>query len=154
MSLNAFGEHVTLEMIETAVAAACQATAARVADYTVSPRFPCPDQPRPAHRWVVEFDKAPDSEARFLNTLDASIRRQSEDYDTHRVHDYGLGPPVLLQVAPRTFYAWMKQRGQLGGQHKVPRVAPSPDTVEELVAVSATREHPTDPSPGFAEQDR
>jgi len=134
--LSAFGEHVTLERIEKAVAAACRRTAAIVADYTIAPRFPSPRQPRPAHRWVVEFDRPPADTAVFMATVDASLRAASEDYDTHRAHDYGLEPPILVTVAPRTFYTWMKQKGRLGGQNKVPRVVPSPGMADELLDIS------------------
>lgn len=140
--LSAFGEHVTLRMIETAVAAACRRTSAIVADYTVWPRFPSREQPRPAHRWIIEFDKAPADAAAFAAAMDESIRRENEDYDTHRQDDYGLEPPVLIPVAQRTFYTWMKHRGKLGGQHKVPRVARSPEMADELLAVSKALSEP------------
>lgn len=134
--LSAFGEHVTLRMIEQAVSAACQKTGAIIADYTIAPRFPAPEHPRPAHRWIVEFDRPPRDEAQFVTALDSSIRRENEDYNTHRADDYGLEPPILISVAQGTFYTWMRQKGKLGGQHKVPRVARSPEMAEELLATS------------------
>ena len=134
--LSAFGEHVTLRMIETAVAVACERTSAIVADYTVWPRFPSREEPRPAHRWIIEFDKAPAALTAFAAALDESIRSENEDYDTHRRDNYGLEPPVLVPAANGTFYAWMKQKGRLGGQHKVPRVVRSDDMAEELLALS------------------
>ena len=139
--LSAFGEHVTLEMIEKAMAAACRKTSAIVADYTIAPRFPSPSSPRPAHRWIVEFDRLPVPPADagvFMAAIDASIRSANEDYDTHRANDFGLAPPILIPVAPRTFYTWMKQKGKLGGQNKVPRVvgSRSPEMADELLAIS------------------
>ena len=136
--LSAFGEHVAMEMIDSAVAAACRRTAALVADYTVAPRFPSPDHPRPAHRWIIEFDRPPADAGAFMAAIDSSLRAASEDYDAHRAHDYGLEPPILVPVAPRTFYSWMKQKGKLGGQNKVPRVARSPEMAEELLGISRT----------------
>ena len=137
--LSAFGEHVTLEMIERAMAAACATTGAIVADYTIAPRFPTPAEPRPAHRWIVEFDRLPADPAAFMAAIDASLRAANEDYDTHRAGDFGLSPPILLPVAPRTFYTWMKHKGKLGAQHKVPRVARQPEMADELLAISAAR---------------
>lgn len=125
--LSAFGEHVTVEMLETAVAAACGATGAAVNDYTVCPRFPAPEHPRPVHRWIVEFARPPADPDAFMQVLDETIRRENEDYDTHRLKDYGMDPPLLYPVRAGTFYAWMKARGQLGGQHKVPRVITDED---------------------------
>ena len=136
IQLSAFGEHVTLEMIESAMAAACQATSAIVADYTIRPRFPSPQQPRPAHDWLVEFDRPPQDTGTFAAALDESIRLENEDYDTHRTDDYGLEAPSVVSVAARTFYTWMNRKGKLGGQHKVPRVVSSPEMGEELLAIS------------------
>ncbi|MCY2926002.1 MAG: GH3 auxin-responsive promoter family protein [Planctomycetota bacterium] len=136
VSLSAFGEHVTLAMIESAVAAACRTCNALVADYTIAPRYPSPAQPRPAHRWLMEFDRPPADPAAFMAVIDAAIRAENEDYDTHRTDDYGLEPPILIPLAPGTFYAWMKQKGKLGGQHKVPRVARTAQTPDELLALS------------------
>jgi hypothetical protein len=35
-----------------------------------------------------------------------------------------------------TFYAWMKSKGKLGGQHKVPRVAREVRMAEEILALA------------------
>jgi len=136
--LSAFGEHVTLGMIEKAVAAAAAATSAVVADYTVAPRFPSAQQPRPAHRWIMEFARPPGDLNMFADVLDRTIRAENEDYDTHRANDFGLEKPLLMPVARGTFYEWMKSKGKLGGQHKVPRVARSAAMVDELLAISQT----------------
>lgn len=136
IQLSAFGEHVTLKMMEDAVAEACRRTATIVSDYTVWPRYPSPDRPRPGHRWLVEFDRPPADGDAFMAAVDRSIRSENEDYDTHRTNDYGLAPPSLVALARGTFYEWMKRRGKLGGQHKVPRVARSDDMGEELLAIS------------------
>lgn len=139
--LSAFGEHVTLEMIEKAMSAACRETSAIVADYTIAPRFPSPQHPQPAHQWLVEFDRPPADTAMFMAAIDSTIRTLNEDYDTHRTGDYGLAPPILTPVAPGTFYAWMKQKGKLGGQHKVPRVVRSQEMVDELLKISKTMQN-------------
>jgi hypothetical protein len=137
--LSAFGEHVTLAMLENAMADACGATSAAVSDYTVVARYPSDEHPVPAHQWVVEFDNPPDDESKFISALDESIRKVNEDYDTHRHDDYGMVPPILIRVSQGTFYSWMKQKGKLGGQHKVPRVARSEEMLAELTELSGRR---------------
>ncbi len=127
--LSAFGEHVTLEMIEKAVAAACRQTGAIVADYSIEPLYPSPQRAKPGHRWIMEFDRPPADPAAFMVAIDRSIRAENEDYDTHRTHDFGMDPPVLVAVAPQTFYTWMKRKGKLGGQNKVPRVIRNEEAV-------------------------
>lgn len=44
------------------------------------------------------------------------------DYKQCRAGDYALQAPTIEVIAPGRFAAWMKSRGQLGGQHKVPRI--------------------------------
>ena len=97
-------------MIKKALAAACRQTQAIVADYTIEPLYPVEGRPKPGHRWLVEFDRAPADPAAFMAAVDASIRGESEDYDTHRQKQLRLDPPVLLPMASRTFYQWMKQK--------------------------------------------
>jgi hypothetical protein len=44
-----------------------------------------------------------------------------------------LRPPVLHVVEQGTFHAWMKQRGKLGGQNKVPRLSNDRSILEALL---------------------
>ena len=48
--------------------------------------------------------------------------RLNEDYAAHRADGWGLDPPRVAVLPPGGFVAWMKGRGKLGGQNKVPRV--------------------------------
>jgi 1-pyrroline-5-carboxylate dehydrogenase len=66
----------------------------------------------------------------------ADVERFLDDYNVHRTHDYGLLPPALLPVARCTFQEWMKRKGKLGGQHKVPRVPRDPRMFDELLEIS------------------
>lgn len=137
LNLSAFGEHVDLRLMEQAIVAAGEATGGRVADFTVQPIFPVPDAPVPHHRWIIEFEHPPTDAAAFIAAVDRFIRKDSEDYDAHRTNDYGLLPPELIAVPRGTFYAWMKSKGKLGGQHKVPRVAREVKMADEILAAAA-----------------
>ena len=74
------------------------------------------------HEWIVEFAHPPSDEARFVDVLDTTMRALNSDYDAKRRGDMALRRPVVHAVAHGTFHAWMKQRGKLGGQNKVPRL--------------------------------
>ena len=50
-----------------------------------------------------------------------------------------LDPPRLLAVSRGTFEAWMKSRGQLGGQHKVPRIVADEKLFASLRELAETR---------------
>jgi hypothetical protein len=122
--LSAFGEHLTGDEIERAVAAAAAAVGAAVVDYHAGPVFPGDPGVAGRHRYFVEF-AGPGCGAlagAFGRALDAALCRLNEDYAAHRAGDLTLGPPEVWPVPPGGFAAWMRGRGQLGGQHKVPRV--------------------------------
>ena len=121
--LNFFGEHVILSELDSAIAAAARETGSTVKDYTVVPLFPTPQRVTPGHCWYVEFGDGQPDLSRFATALDTDIRTVSNnlDYDSHRKSDLGLLPPRVVAVPPGTFYEWMKRRGKLGGQNKVPR---------------------------------
>jgi hypothetical protein len=123
--LSAFGEHLTGEEIEAAVCQAADAIGAGVAEFAVGAVFPDAGDARGGHAYVVEFDHpCPDPEQveGFAKVLDERLCDANDDYRAHRSGGFGLRPPELIPVRRGTFAAWMKQRGQLGGQHKVPRV--------------------------------
>jgi hypothetical protein len=40
--------------------------------------------------------------------------------------------PQVRWVSPGTFDAWMRRKGKVGGQHKVPRVTPKADRFAEF----------------------
>ena len=122
--LSAFGEHLIAEEIETAVASAAAEINTQVSDYTVTALFPSHAKARGRHLYIVEFSDPVDESQliAFAGVLDASLARQNQDYQDHRAGDFGMDPPRVLAVQPGTFAAWMKARGQIGGQHKVPRV--------------------------------
>ncbi|MDE0409134.1 MAG: GH3 auxin-responsive promoter family protein, partial [Alphaproteobacteria bacterium] len=63
-----------------------------------------------------------DRHARFAETLDATLCRLNDDYDAHRAGGYGMDAARVSIMPPGGFAAWMKSRGKLGGQNKVPRI--------------------------------
>lgn len=122
--LSTFGEHVIGEQVEEAICAAARAVGAHVADYSVGSLFPESDRIG-MHLYVVEFSGGIPGKAkldRFSHVLDEALAAANADYRERRADDFGLRAPHVDAVAPGTFAAWMKSRGRLGGQHKVPRI--------------------------------
>ncbi|HUT34608.1 MAG TPA: GH3 auxin-responsive promoter family protein [Planctomycetota bacterium] len=142
LTLNDMGEHVIGGEIEQAMAAACRATGATVREFTVATVLPTVAEPRGVHQWLVEFDGSPPPPADFTARVDAVLCEKNLDYKTHREHDYAMRPPELVVLASGTFYEWARRHGQLGGQHKIPRVARSAKMVEELQAISCNLASP------------
>jgi hypothetical protein len=80
---------------------------------------------RGGHFYVIECAGETPSDTRlahFMKTLDAALCETNEDYEAHRSGGFGMKAPEAVAVPPGTFAAWMKSRGQPGGQHKVPRI--------------------------------
>lgn len=124
-SLSAFGEHLIGEEIEDAVATAARKIEAGIADFSVGPIFPAGHDEPGGHLYIVEFEEGIPGEAKlkeFSRAIDERLAAENEDYSVHRAADFGMKPPTVLAAAPGSFAAWMKKRGKLGGQNKVPRV--------------------------------
>ena len=127
--LSAFGEHVIGTEIDRAVAEAARAIGATVRDFAAGSVFPDEGGTCGGHLYIVEpgaetgdggLDAA--RQARFAETLDATLCRLNDDYAAHRAGGYGMDAARVRILPPGTFAAWMKSRGKLGGQNKVPRV--------------------------------
>jgi hypothetical protein len=128
-TLSSFGEHLTGSEIEDAVSAASSAIGAQIADFAVGAIYPDHKTSRGGHLFLVEFSgpsPTPVDARRFVQILDDVLSRRNDDYRVHRSGGVGLDPPQLRALPRGTFEAWMKSRGQLGGQHKVPRVIADP----------------------------
>ena len=139
--LSGFGEHLLAEQIETGVAAAANAIGADVTDYSVSAVLPEAGRERCGHLYVMEFAGAEPDEARletFATTLDATLRHIVNDYDYYR-KDGRIVLPEIRVVPPGTFAAWMKSRGKLGGQNKVPRIINDPELWANLLGFVSDR---------------
>lgn len=133
--LNAFGEHLSGREIETAVLAAARAAGRTVDEYAVTAIYPREGRGAGQHLFVVELDAMADEAAvtRFAATLDQTLAAGNEDYEVHRRGDYQLRAPRVVHVPPGTFTAWMRARGKLGGQNKVPRVALAEEVRRDLM---------------------
>ena len=139
--LSAFGEHVIGAEVERAVAEAARAIGATVSDFAAGSLFPEAAGQRGGHLYIVEFGaesggSGPDAarQARFAETLDAALCRLNDDYDAHRAGGYGLDAARVSLMPPGGFAAWMKSRGKLGGQNKVPRIVNDRDLFAALRA--------------------
>lgn len=134
-TLSAFGEHLIGEEIEDAISAAADGIAVAVTDYAVGTVHSVSSGDLGHHLYIVEFAEElaePQRLEAFARILDEHLAATNEDYAVHRAGGYGLKAPRVTAVAPGTFAAWMKSRGQLGGQHKVPRVINDPDLFQAL----------------------
>lgn len=130
--INAFGEEVIVDNADHAISMACEQTGAKVIEYTAAPIYIEGDA-KGGHEWIVEFEKKPADVAEFTRILDRCLQQINSDYEAKRHKDLALQMPVL-HVAPRgTFYRWLREKGKLGGQHKIPRLSNNRNYLEEIM---------------------
>lgn len=132
--INAFGEELIIDNTDKAIAEACEQTGALVNDYTAAPIYFSADG-NGAHEWLVEFEREPDSLSTFTAILDQSLKKLNSDYEAKRHKDIALRSPLLHNVKKGVFAEWLKLKGKLGGQHKVPRLSNHRQYVEEILAI-------------------
>lgn len=130
--INAFGEEVIVENADRAVKAACIKTNAILRDYTAAPIY-FSDDGQGAHEWLIEFDKSPTDLKEFTETLDKTLQDVNSDYEAKRHKSIALSLPVVRKVPTDTFNNWLKQKGKLGGQNKVPRLKNDRSVLEDIL---------------------
>ena len=134
--INAFGEELMVDNAEKGLARACYATGAQVLDYSAAPVF-MDANARCRHQWLIEFEVMPDSLEKFTDVLDTSLQEINSDYEAKRHKDITLQKLEVIVARPGLFHDWLKQKGKLGGQHKVPRLSNNRTYMEEMLALNA-----------------
>lgn len=131
--INAFGEEVMVGDTDKALADTCLVTDAIVAEYTAGPIYFSESQKRGGHEWVIEFEKLPVDMERFNQLLDENLQKINSDYEAKRYKGMALDRLRLKSVPKGTFHRWMRARGKVGSQAKVPRLANHREYVDEVV---------------------
>ncbi|WP_116124628.1 GH3 auxin-responsive promoter family protein [Lewinella sp. IMCC34183] len=131
--INAFGEDMLRSEAEGALLAACAATGALVRDYTVAPQY-IEVQEKGRHHWLVEFERPPADLETFNRVLDEALQERNSNYRAKRANDYAITRHALTVLPQGFFRQWLAERGKLGGQHKVPRLANHRNFLEDILA--------------------
>ena len=134
--INAFGEELIIDNAEKAIKQASEATSAEVAEFMAAPVY-MNDGQSGAHEWVIEFNKQPNDLTLFVSVLDESLKQINSDYEAKRHKNMALRLPVVHVARSGLFYDWLKSKGKLGGQHKIPRLMNDRSEIENLLALNA-----------------
>lgn len=135
--INIFGEDLFTEHAEKALEAASEKTGAIIQNFTAAPFF-YDQKSKGYHEWLIEFVREPNDLQEFTNTLDTELGNLNEDYFEKRKMDIAIGKPVVKVMPQGVFYSWLKQKGKLGGQHKISPLSNSREFVEELFQISSS----------------
>lgn len=133
--INAFGEELIIDNAEKGLAKACAATGAQVNEYSAAPVF-MDERAKCRHQWLIEFAQMPDSVEKFATVLDESLKEINSDYEAKRYKDIALQPLEVIVARKNLFHDWLKEKGKLGGQHKVPRLSNTRDYIEEMLRLN------------------
>lgn len=133
--INAFGEELIMDNAEKGIEAACKATGAQISDYTAAPIF-MDSNAKCRHQWLIEFTKIPDSISDFERILDSKLQEINSDYEAKRFHDVTLQQLEVVVARKNLFNDWLKLKGKLGGQHKIPRLSNSRKNIDQMLAMN------------------
>jgi hypothetical protein len=128
--ISAFGEHVIGKEVETALQNATERTSIMINEFTVAPQV-SPTEGLPYHQWYIEFAQEPDNMEEFTQKLDLEMRKQNTYYDD-LISGNILQELVITKVPVHGFQNYMKSKGKLGGQNKVPRLSNDRLLADEL----------------------
>lgn len=134
--INAFGEELIIDNAEKGLQYACKKHGAQVREYTAAPVFR-DEHTIPHHQWVIEFSCPPDDVEAFADTLDAKLQQLNSDYEAKRYKDINMVRLKIVVAQDGLFERWMRKRGKLGGQNKVPRLSNSREHIDELLKMNA-----------------
>jgi hypothetical protein len=133
--INAFGEELMVDNADKAFEITCKKTGSVISEYTAAPVF-YSENASGAHEWLIEFVTPPSNIEYFGEVFDNALKSLNSDYEAKRYHDMILHQPIIRVLPTGTFYNWLKQKGKLGGQHKVPRLSNNRKNLEEILSLT------------------
>ncbi|MBP5508235.1 MAG: GH3 auxin-responsive promoter family protein [Prevotella sp.] len=133
--INAFGEELIVDNAEKGLEHACHLTGAEVLEYTAAPVF-MDGHAKCRHQWLIEFVKEPADLQQFADILDRKLQEINSDYEAKRYKDITLQHLEIVKAKHDLFNLWLKTKGKLGGQHKVPRLSNNRIIIDELLKLN------------------
>ncbi|MBP3838883.1 MAG: GH3 auxin-responsive promoter family protein [Prevotella sp.] len=133
--INAFGEELIIDNAEKGLAYACEQTGAEVNEYTAAPIF-MDNNARCRHQWLVEFARHPKDLGLFGQLLDKKLQEVNSDYEAKRYKDITLQSLDIIEARKGLFDDWLRSKGKLGGQHKIPRLSNNREIIEEMLKMN------------------
>ncbi len=130
--INAFGEELIVDNAEKAINIACKRTNSSIKEYTAAPIYPT-ENTKGGHEWIFEFEKQPTDINYFIDVLDTVLKSLNSDYEAKRYQNMSIDTPKINIAPEGLFYRWLKNKGKLGGQNKVPRLSNNRKYIDELL---------------------
>jgi hypothetical protein len=132
--INAFGEELIVDNAEKGLKIACEKTGAVINDYTAGPVF-MNNNEKGCHQWIIEFEKLPENIDEFAKVLDLELQALNSDYEAKRYKNLTLNQLQIIHAPTGTFYNWLKSKGKVGGQNKIPRLANNREYIDPILEI-------------------
>lgn len=133
--ISAFGEHVIAKEVEEALQIISDDYNLKIKEFTVAPQVNPPEGGLPYHEWLIEFTETPDNIDILAHKIDEQVARQNIYY--RDLIDGGILQTLKIkELRKDSFIDYMKSKGKLGGQNKVPRLTNDRNIADELLAIS------------------
>ena len=133
--ISAFGEHVIGKEVEESIQEATKETGHIIQEFTVAPQV-APSDGLPYHEWFIEFANEPKDIDVLTKIIDDNLQEQNtyyKDLITGKV----LQPLKITPVISGGFTDYMKSKGKLGGQNKLPRLSNDRKIADKLTVYKA-----------------
>ena len=119
--ISAFGEHVIGEEVEQALLEVSLAMGVSVVEFTVAP-FIQQSAGKSYHEWFIEFEQKPTDMSLFSKKLNEALCKKNTYYQDLIAGNI-LTPLQITVMQKNAFIDYMRAKGKLGGQNKVPRLS-------------------------------
>lgn len=129
---SAFGEHVIAEEVEKAIAYACEKTGIEVVEFHLAPQIESINGELPFHEWAIEFKEEGVDYKSFAFHLNQKMV-ELNSYYKDLLEGKMLQALKITPVPQNGFQHYMKSRGKLGGQNKLPRLANDRKLIDQLL---------------------
>jgi hypothetical protein len=128
--ISAFGEHVIGEEVEYSLLKAAEEVGLAIVEFTVAPHVSS-NQGKSYHEWFIEFERNPGDLEAFAESVDRHLRSKNIYYDD-LIRGNILQRLVIRPLPRNAFIDYMRSKGKLGGQNKVPRLSNDRAIANEL----------------------
>lgn len=129
--ISAFGEHVIGEEVDYALMTASKEMGIEVVEFHVAPQVNPPTGQLPYHEWFIEFSTESVDIEKFRARTD-ELLQQKNVYYFDLIKGAVLQPLIIRPMQKGTFINYMKSKGKLGGQNKLPRLSNDRKIADEL----------------------
>lgn len=133
--ISAFGEHVIAKEVEEAIDIVSTKNNLQINEFTVAPQTSPPEGGLPYHEWLIEFEAVPFQLDGIARQIDEEMVRQNIYY-RDLIEGRILQTLKIKALNKGTFRSYMKSKGKLGGQNKVPRLTNDRVIAEALIGLS------------------